>query len=184
MYTQSLRNLAAAFVVVFGVAHAPESIAASRAELNKRVTATVSEFRALKPANAALINKASGVLVFPRITKAGVGVGAEYGEGALQIGGKTVSHYRISSASVGLTLGVAQHSEILMFMTPASLKKFRESQNWSIGADAGVTVVRESVNGEYDSLIENKPILAFGFAEKGLIGDLSLEGSKITKSKN
>ncbi len=184
MYTQPLRNLAAAVVVVFGVAHAPESLAANRAELNKRVTATVSEFRALKPANAALISKASGVLIFPRITKAGVGIGAEYGEGALQVGGKTVNYYRISSASVGLTLGVAQHSEIMMFMTPASLKKFRESENWSIGADAGVTVVREAVNGEYDSLIENKPILAFGFAEKGLIGDLSVEGNKITKSKN
>ncbi len=184
MYTQSFRNLAAAFVVVFGVAHAPESLAANRAELNKRVTATLTEFRALKPANAALINKASGVLIFPRITKAGVGIGAQYGEGALQVGGKTTHYYRVSAASVGLTLGVAQHSEILMFMTPASLKKFTQSENWAIGADAGITVVRESVNGDYDSLTEDKPILAFGFAEKGLIGDLSLEGSKITKSKN
>ncbi len=184
MYAQSFRNLAAAFVVVFGVANAPDSLAANRAELNKRVTATISEFRALKPANAALINKASGVLIFPRITKAGVGVAAQYGEGALQVGGRTVHYYRISAASVGLTLGVAQHSEILMFMTPASLKKFTQSENWAIGADAGITIVRESVNGDYDSLTEDKPILAFAFGEKGLIGDLSLEGSKITKSKN
>ena len=184
MFTQPLKNLAVACVVVFGMVHTSESVAASRAELNKRVTATMSEFRALKPANAALINKASGVLIFPRITKAGVGVAGQYGEGALQIGGRTVSYYRISAASVGFTLGVAQHSEVLMFMTPASLQKFRNSENWAVGADAGITIVKESVNGDYDSLTEDKPILAFAFGEKGLIGDLSLEGSKITKSKN
>ena len=184
MYSHPLKNLAAAFVVVFGMAQTSDSYAASRAELNKRVNATKSEFIALKPANASLLNKASGVLIFPRITKGGVGVAAQYGEGALQVGGRTVNYYRTSAASVGFTLGVAQHSEILMFMTPASLQKFRSSNNWNIGADAGITIVKESVNGDYDSLTEDKPILAFAFAEKGLIGDLSLEGSKITKSKN
>lgn len=184
MHPQPLKHLAAAFFVLFAMAQTSVSYAADRAELNKRITATKSEFIALKPANASLLNKAAGVLIFPRITKAGIGVGAEYGEGALQVGGRTVNYYRISAASVGLTLGVAQHSEILMFMTPASLDKFRKSENWAIGADAGITVVEESLNGDYDSLTEDKPILAFGFAEKGLIGDLSLEGSKITKSKN
>lgn len=184
MHPQPLKNLAAAFVVVFAMAQPSVSYAASRAELNKRVIATKSEFIALKPANASLLNKAAGVLIFPRITKGGVGVAAQYGEGALQVGGRTVNYYRTSAASVGFTLGVAQHSEILMFMTPASLQKFRASENWAIGADAGITVVKESVNGDYDSLTEDKPILAFAFAEKGLIGDLSLVGSKITKSKN
>lgn len=142
MYAQPLRNLAAAFVVIFGLANASESIAANRAELNKRVTATLTEFRALKPANTTLISKANGVLIFPRITKAGAGVAGEYGEGALQVNGKTVHYYRISAASVGFTLGVAQHSEILMFMTPASLKKFIESKNWMATMTASLKTSR------------------------------------------
>lgn len=178
------RNLAVAFLFSFGLAHAPNSLAASRAELDKRVIKTLSEFRALKTANASLVGKASGVLIFPRITKAGAGIAAQYGEGVLQVGGRTVDYYRISAASVGITLGVEQHSEILLFMTPKALESFRNSENWAIGADAGITIVRDSVSGDYDSLTEDKPILAFGFAEKGLIADLSLEGSKITKSKN
>lgn len=109
------------------------SYAANRAELDTRATATKSEFTALKPANASLLKKAAGVLTFPRMTKGGVGVAAQYGEGALQVGGKTVNYYRISAASVGLTLGVAQHSEIMMFMNPASLNKFRNSDNWLSG---------------------------------------------------
>ncbi len=82
---------------------------------------------------------------------------------------------------MGATLGVARHSEIIMFMTQESLNKFTESKGWSVGADAGVTVMKASANGEYDSMTQQKPILGFVFAEKGLIGDLSLEGSKITK---
>jgi len=70
-----------------------------------------------------------------------------------------------------------------MFMTQEALDKFTKSDGWSIGADAGVTVVTMGANGEYDSKTQQKPILAFGFAEKGLIGDLSLEGSKISKVK-
>ena len=76
------------------------------------------------------MGKSTGMLVFPRVTKRGAGVAAEYGEGALLVHGKTVGYYSVGAASVGLTLGLARH-----------------------------------------------------FAEKGLIGDVSLEGEKISKIK-
>jgi hypothetical protein len=43
--------------------------------------------------------------------------------------------------------------------------------------------VSGDAGGQYDSATLNKPILGFTFGEKGLIGDLSFEGSKITKIK-
>ena len=119
--------------------------------------------------------------MFPSVTKGGVGVAGGYGEGVLQVKGKTVDYYSIGSASVGLTVGLAKHSEIIMFMTQESLDKFTSSKGWSIGADAGITVISTGASGEYDSKTQRKPILAFAFAEKGLIGDLSLEGSKISR---
>jgi lipid-binding SYLF domain-containing protein len=85
---------------------------------------------------------------------------------------------------VGLTLGVSQRSEMIMFMTQDALDKFKNSQGWSIGADTGVAVVSKGAGGEYDTATLGKPILAFVFSEKGLIGDLSLEGSKITKDND
>ncbi len=163
---------------------AATSVAATKAEIDQRVAATLTEFNALTPANESLEGKAAGMLVFPKVTKAGIGVAGEFGEGVLQIDGKTVGYYSISSASVGLTLGLAKHSEIIMFMTPESLSKFTKSDGWSIGADAGITVVSMAARGEYDSKTQQKPILAFVFAEKGLMGDLSLEGSKISKIKD
>ena len=120
-------------------------------------------------------------MVFPRVTKGGAGIAGEYGEGALQVNGKTVTYYKVSSASIGLTLGVAQHSEVIMFMTQESLDKFSTSKGWSIGADTGVALVSKGAGDDYDSQTLQKAILGFVYGEKGLIADLSLEGSKVVK---
>ena len=178
------RGAVATGLMILCLSAAATAVAATKAEIDARVTATLAEFNALTPANASLIKKAAGMLVFPRVTKGGVAVAGEYGEGVLQINGKTVDYYSIGSASVGLTLGLAKHSEVIMFMTAESLDKFTKSAGWSIGADAGITVMKAGASGEYDSQTQQKPILAFAFAEQGLIGDLSLEGSKITKIKD
>jgi lipid-binding SYLF domain-containing protein len=70
-----------------------------------------------------------------------------------------------------------------MFMTQEALDHFVASDGWSIGADAGITVVSTSANGSYDMQTQQKPILGFMFANKGLLGDLSFDGSKISKIK-
>jgi len=70
-----------------------------------------------------------------------------------------------------------------MFMTQDSLDKFMASHGWSVGADAAVALISQGAGGQYDSDALGKPILGFVFAEKGLIGDASLEGSKITQIK-
>jgi hypothetical protein len=44
-------------------------------------------------------------------------------------------------------------------------------------------VISKGAGGRYDTTTLGKPILGFVFGEKGLIGDLSLEGTKITKIK-
>ena len=160
------------------------SFAAARGDIDKDVTSTLSEFNALNEANAGLVKKAAGMLVFPHITKGGIGVAGEFGEGVLQVKGKTVGYYSVGGGSVGLTLGLAKRSEVIMFMTQDALDKFMKSDGWSIGADAGVTVVSTKLGADYDSMVQKSPILAFAFAGKGLIGDLSVEGSKITKIKD
>lgn len=159
------------------------AIGATKHQIDARVSTTLAQFDSFNAANKTLSGKAAGVLVFPRVTKGGVGVGAEFGEGVLQVNGKTVGYYSVGSGSVGLTLGLAEHSEIIMFMTQGSLDKFTAAKGWSIGADAGITVVSGGADGTLNTETDHKPILGFVFAEKGLIGDLSLEGSKITQIK-
>ena len=173
--------LATAGLVIVGLTSSAASFAASETQIDTRVSETLLYFNAINPENRVLGDKAAGVLVFPRVTKGGVGVAGEFGEGVLQVNGKTVGYYSVGAASVGLTLGLAKHSEIIMFMTQDSLNRFTSSNGWSIGADAGITVVSGGASGTYDTQTQQKPILGFVFAEKGLIGDLSFEGSKISK---
>ena len=114
----------------------------------------------------------------------GIGLGGEYGQGALRIGGQTVGYYSTASASIGLQLGVQQRSQIIAFLDPAALEKFRLSSGWEIGVDASVTVVTVGAGGSVDASLLNQPIVAFVFDGKGLMYNLSLEGSKISRIKN
>jgi lipid-binding SYLF domain-containing protein len=157
------------------------SFGATKAEIDERVHVAMHQFYELNPQHKDLVARAKGVLVFPRITKGGVGVGGEFGEGALRIDGKNVSYYSVSSASVGLTLGLAKRKEVILFMTQEALDKFMNSHGWTVGADTNVAVLSKGAGGDYDTQTLQRPILGFVFGEKGLIGDVSLEGAKVTK---
>lgn len=173
--------LAASGLMLIGLVGSTASFADSKAEIDANVSKAVKQFYALNPKNEELAGKASGMLVFPRITKAGAGIAGEFGEGVLLVKGKTAGYYNIGSGSIGLTLGIAERSEIIMFMTQTSLNDFTKSHGWSVSADAGFAVVSTGASGTYDTQTLKKPILGFVYGEKGLIGDLSIEGSKITK---
>jgi lipid-binding SYLF domain-containing protein len=173
IWTLGLLSLAATIGTV--------ALALDTAALDKEVSATLDHFYTMSDENKGLVSGAAGVLVFPSITKAGAGVGGLHGDGALLEKGKTVGYYSMSAASVGLTLGVSRHSEVILFNTPDALNKFHNSKNWSIGADASVAIVKTGAGGRYDSQTLSKPILGFVFGEKGLMGDVSLQGAKINK---
>ena len=180
-----LRTLTAATgLTILGLIASTPTFAATKAELDASATKAMKHFYTLGTMNKELAGKAAGILIFPKVTKAGAGVAGEHGEGVLRVNGKTVDYYSIGSASVGLTLGVGQHSEMIMFMTQDSLDKFTKSDGWAVGADTAVAVVTKGAGGQYDTATLGKPILGFVFSQKGLIGDLSFEGSKITKIKN
>ncbi|WP_322029980.1 YSC84-related protein [Paraburkholderia sp. J76] len=155
---------------------------ASRAQaINSDVDATLSRLYQSVPGSRELVGKARGILVFPRVIQAGIGVGGEHGDGALRVGGSTVGFYSTSSASVGATLGVQSKSVIYLFMTGDSLAKFRNSSGWSAGGDASVALVKVGANGSIDTTTATRPVQVFVLTNSGLIGDLSLGGTKITR---
>ena len=176
------RNLfAASGLTLLAMTMGAASFAESTASIDANASTALKQFNMLLPSNKKLQERAAGVLVFPEVTKAGAGIAGEHGNGLLQIKGKTVGYYSTNSASVGLTLGVAKRSEIIMFMTQKSLDDFVASKGWAIGADTGIAVMKAGVGGDYDTETTKKSILGFVYGEKGLIADVSLEGSKITK---
>ena len=155
--------------------------AASREEINAEVRQALKEFRHHTSAGHELSQKAAGMLVFPSVVKAGIGVGGEYGEGALLVGGKTVAYYNIAAASIGFQLGAQARSMIVLFMTENALSKFRASEGWKAGVDGSVALATLGAGGSIDTETAKKPIIGFIFSNKGLMYNLTFEGSKITK---
>lgn len=156
------------------------SQAASAQEINAKVNQALKEFYRHSPAGKELAHKAAAILIFPEVIKVGIGIGGEYGEGALRKGGKTTAYYNVASASIGFQLGAQLKSEILLFMTEEALRKFRNSDGWEAGVDGSVAIATLGAGGEIDSNTIQQPIIGFIFSNKGLMYNLSIEGSKIT----
>jgi len=176
-YAKMLVNSA---LLGFALSWSSWASAMSPAEIDAGVHATLQAFYAQHTGHHELVNKAAAVLVFPHVTKAGIGVGGLHGEGALLVNGKIVKHFAVSGASLGATLGVAEHSEVILFMTKEARENFERSKGWTIGADAGVAVASKGAGVEYDMETLRRPVLAFVLGEQGLMGDLSLAGLRIT----
>jgi lipid-binding SYLF domain-containing protein len=161
--------------------NAAPSQAASGPEINAGVSATLDRFYHTVPGSHALASRAAGVLVFPTVIKAGFGIGGEYGEGAMRIGGHTVAFYNVLSASIGFQLGAQARSVIIMFMTPYALANFQRVDGWRIGVDGSVVVVVVGAGGSIDTDKITNPVVGFVLDSKGLMYNLTLEGSKISR---
>ena len=68
-----------------------------------------------------------------------------------------------------------------MFMTDAALKQFQASDGWEAGVDASIALIEIGASGSIDTSTVKDAIVGFIFGEKGLMYNLSLEGSKMTK---
>jgi lipid-binding SYLF domain-containing protein len=177
---RKLASLALLCLLAIVVA-APAAKAASAGEIEAGVNATLDRFYRNIGGARELAQKAVGVLVFPSVVKAGFGIGGEYGEGALRIRGRTVDYYNMVSASIGFQLGVQERSVIIMFMTPQALDQFQRTAGWKIGADASVAIITLGVGGSIDTNKITSPVVGFVLDPKGLMYNLTLEGSKITR---
>jgi lipid-binding SYLF domain-containing protein len=178
-----LRNLlgGALWSLCVIMAASPAANAASGYEIDVGVDETLDRFFYNIRGAEGLARKAVGILVFPSVVKGGFGIGGEYGEGALRIHGRTVDYYNTVSASIGFQLGVQERSVIIMFMTPEALDQFRSTAGWKIGADASVAIITLGVGGSIDSNKITSPVIGFILDPKGLMYNLTLEGSKISR---
>jgi lipid-binding SYLF domain-containing protein len=156
-------------------------IAASAAKIDEDANAALKVFRQEISGADVFINQAAGYLVFPRVIKVGIGVGAETGEGVLRVGGQTVAYYRTTSGSVGFQLGAQAKSIVIAFMTKESLKKFRDSEGWKVGVDGSVALIDLGAGKTIDTDNIRDPVVGFIFGSKGLMYNLTLEGSKFSK---
>ena len=161
----------------------PSTDSSKRQSIDASVDGTLSRLFTTVKGSRELVSKARGVLVFPSVLQAGFIVGGQYGEGALRVGGSTVGYYSTVSGSFGLQAGAQSKAIIFLFMTQDSLDKFRNTDGWSVGGDASVALVKIGANGAIDTNTATAPVQVFVLTNAGLMGDLSLQGTKVSRLK-
>ena len=152
-----------------------------RQSIDASVDGTLSRLFSTVKGSHELIAKSRGVLVFPEVLQAGFIVGAQYGEGALRVGGATVGYYSTASGSFGLQAGAQSKALIFAFMTQDALDKFRSTDGWAAGADASVALVTVGANGVIDTNTATHPVEVFVLTNAGLMADVSLAGTKVSR---
>ena len=174
-----------AYLAIFLVAICALNVvhSASKQEIDIRVNATIEIFNERVKEGREFLNNAKGVLVFPNIVKAGFFIGGEFGEGALRVKGETVDYYRTTGASFGFQVGAQTKSVIIVFLDNDALRKFRNSSGWEAGVDGSIALADLGAGGSFDTTNVSDPIVAFAFGNKGLMFNVTLEGSKYTRIK-
>lgn len=180
-FPAAIRRLFALLALSAAVGLSHNAAAASAKDIDIEVDAALEKFKKEVGGGEKFLNVADGVLVFPSVIKAGFGIGGEYGEGALRIGGKTVEYYSTAAASIGLQLGAQSKTILLVFLDADALKKFRTSKGWKAGVDGSVALFKLGAGGAIDTENIRDPIVGFVFGNKGLMYNLTLEGSQFTK---
>jgi len=180
-----LKKTAALFgiglLLTIGLTGAEPARAATEKEIDVSVDVALERFFKQVKGAKEFARSAKGMLILPGVVKAGFVVGGEYGEGALQVGGKTVDYYNVIAGSFGLQIGAQSKDIIIAFMTDEALKSFRASDGWEAGVDGNVALLKVGAGERIDSHTLKDPIVGFVFGVKGLMADVSVKGSKFNK---
>ncbi len=155
--------------------------AASAEEISRDCRIALGKLYAKSSAARALGEKAKGVLIFPGIVKGGFIVGGQYGQGALLQGGRTTGYYSTVQASYGLQAGLQKYGYALFFMTDSVMDWFIRSEGWELGVGPTIVVVDIGAAKSMSTTTLKSEIYAFFFDQKGLMGGLGLQGTKVTR---
>ena len=155
--------------------------AKSIVEIDAAIESSLNRFTEEIQGASSYLEGARGILVIPRMWKAGVLLGFEFGEGALIVDGIKIQYYKALTTSVGLQIGVGSKDLVVLFFDDTAMDNFLYSSGWEVGVDGAVALFSRGAAGAVDSITFKDPIVGFVFGQKGLIAGVSMEGTKFTK---
>ena len=179
--TSFVAIIAMALVVATESSIAQDQGNTAAAELEKDAKAALAQLSATAPLAKGLTPQAYAILVFPKVTKAGLGVGGQYGEGALLKGGKAVAYYKTTGASFGLQAGGQQYGYAMFFMNEKAVAQLDKANGFEVGVGPSVVMVDEGIAKTTTTNTLKDDMYAFVFGQKGLMAGLGIQGNKIAK---
>ena len=160
------------------------AMAASAKEIEKDADETLEIFYKEVKGSKGYLHKAKAYLVFPDIKEAGFFMGGKYGEGVLRVRGKSKAYYSITAASVGFQMGAKVYGMIIAFTTDEALNKFLlDDDEWETDVDGNIAMAEWNSKEELEDVNFDDPMVAFVLDSKGIMGSLTMEGTKFKRIK-
>ena len=150
-------------------------------EIDAGIESSLNRFTEEIQGAESYLEGARGILVIPRMWKAGVLLGFEFGEGALIVDGIKIQYYKALTTSLGLQVGVGSKDLIMIFFDDTAMDNFLYSSGWEVGVDGAVAFLSRGAVGAVDTNTFKDPIVGFVFGQKGVLAGVSMEGTKFTK---
>lgn len=157
------------------------AVAASAAELNADADQTMELLKQSEPVTQEMIDAAKGILIFPKIVKGGLLVGAASGKGVLRVDGKTEGFFQSTAVSYGLQAGVSKFGYVMFLMDDEALTYARDTQGWEVGVGPNITVADEGFARKLSSTTAHSGIYVFFVGQKGFFAGAGIEGTKISR---
>jgi lipid-binding SYLF domain-containing protein len=173
--------MALLFAVFVLSTSAPPALAEDRAQLRQDARRALKDLTANNTAAKLMESKAKGILVFPHIVKAGFMFGGQMGDGVLFKNGKVAGYYNSLAASYGFQAGLQVYGYALFFMNDNALSYLNKSDGWEVGVGPSIVVVDQGMGKSMTTTTMTQDVYAYIFSQKGLMGGMGVQGSKITK---
>ena len=178
--SRPIATAALAMLALLSPAGITAAEARSAAQITAQGRATLHKLEMQEPRSRFIARHAVAVLVFPAIFKAGLVFGGESGNGVLLVHGRARGFYNLSGGSWGLQIGGQKFSYVLFLMNNSAVRHVTEKGGFAAGSGPSVAVINKGAATEVDTSMINKDVYAFPFNQKGLMADLTLEGTKIS----
>ena len=181
MKRANVLGAAVALAAAATLVSAPPGLSASRQALDRDAAGALKSLYAQSEAAQLIGRKAKAVLVFPRMVKAGFMFGGQIGEGVLLKNGRPAGYYNSVAASYGFQAGAQKFGYALFFMNDGALAYLDRSAGFEVGVGPSLVVVSEGFGKSLTSTTLTQDVYAFIFGQKGMMGGIGVQGSKITR---
>lgn len=149
-------------------------------ELKTNADEALSKMLEQSPKLETFKNEAYGYAVYPKVTKAGIGIGGAAGRGIVYKDGNVIGSSKLKQASIGLQLGGQQYSEAIFFKNKEAFDRFTNG-NLKFDAQASAVAITEGASAD---LSYSGSVAVFTQIKGGLMYEASIGGQHFTyKSK-
>lgn len=145
-------------------------------ELEKDAKEALTDMLADSPKLEVFKDKAYGYAIFPKVTKAGLGIGGAAGKGIVYVDDTAVGSSKLKQASIGLQAGGQQYSEVIFFENKEAYDRFA-SGKLKFDAQASAVAITEGASAD---LAYSGGVAVFTRVKGGLMYEASIGGQHFT----